>query len=135
MCEKVIPHALRGDPPDNVAACVVSFSAAISACENGVQWEQALSLLHKMRAAGTTANVVSHSAATAGCDEGDQCQQALTVFPKMRDGGAHVISLGSATAVCPNGAMCEKGGQGAQTSAPNVVSHSAAISSCERCMP
>ena len=32
-----------------VGAVLTSFSAAISACEKGKQWEQALTMLHKLR--------------------------------------------------------------------------------------
>ena len=33
---------------------VINFSAAISACEKGEQWQRALSLLKEMRLAGAT---------------------------------------------------------------------------------
>ena len=50
---------------------MISFSAAISACEKGGQWERALSLLGKMRKAGITSNVISFSAAISACEKGE----------------------------------------------------------------
>ena len=38
---------------------MISFNAAISACEKGKQREQAFVLFHKMRKTGMTANVIS----------------------------------------------------------------------------
>ena len=46
-----------------MTANVISFSAAISACEKGEQWEQALALLHKMHETSRASNVISLSAA------------------------------------------------------------------------
>ena len=48
----------RGVEPD-----VISFSAAISACEKGGQWERALSLLEEMGRRGVEPDVVSFNAA------------------------------------------------------------------------
>ena len=47
----------------SIIAEVTSFSAAISACEQGWTWEQALTLPHKMREASKTATVISFSTA------------------------------------------------------------------------
>ena len=44
---------------------VISFSAAISACEKVERWQRALSLLDDMRRAGVTLDVISFSAATS----------------------------------------------------------------------
>ena len=49
---------------------VVSWSAAISACEKGKQWEGALGLLQEMVHQLLTPNVVSWSAAISSCEKG-----------------------------------------------------------------
>ena len=49
---------------------VISFNAAISACEKGGKWERALSLLDAMRERGVTPNVISFSAAISACEKG-----------------------------------------------------------------
>ena len=48
----------------------VSHSAAISACEKGKHWEEALRLLQEMLQRSLTPDVVSHSAAISACEKG-----------------------------------------------------------------
>ena len=52
-------------------------SAAISACDNGQQWQQALGLLAVMQQTAVLPNVISYNAAISACDNGRQWQQAL----------------------------------------------------------
>ena len=47
---------------------VVSHTAATSACEKGVQWEDALGLLHGTPQSARTPDVVSYTAATNACE-------------------------------------------------------------------
>ena len=51
----------------SMIANMVSFSAAISACEKGEQGEKASTLRHKMRKTGRTAGVISDTTISA-CD-------------------------------------------------------------------
>ena len=51
---------------------VISFIAAMSACEKGRQWEKGLSLLGEMRKVDVTLNVISVSAAISACKKGRQ---------------------------------------------------------------
>ena len=51
---------------------VVSYSAGISACEKGKQWQRALSLLSEMQDVKVEPNVLSYSAGISACDKGDQ---------------------------------------------------------------
>ena len=62
---------------------VISFSAAIYVCEKGGQWEQALSLLDKMRWAGMTLNVISFSAAICTCEKGGHWERAFSMLNKI----------------------------------------------------
>ena len=62
---------------------VISFNAAISACEKGGQWQRALSLLDDMCKAGVTMNVISFSAAISACEKGGQWQRALCLLEDM----------------------------------------------------
>ena len=64
---------------------VITHNAAVSACEKGGQWKQALSLLKGMQDAGVARNVVSFSAAISACEKGGQWQQALSLFKEMQD--------------------------------------------------
>ena len=49
---------------------VVSHNAAISACEKGKHWEEALRLLQDMLQRSLTPSVVSHSASISACEKG-----------------------------------------------------------------
>jgi len=49
---------------------VSSYSSAISACEKGQQWEQALNLLPEMRRSWLEPNVISYSSAISACEKG-----------------------------------------------------------------
>jgi pentatricopeptide repeat protein len=90
-----------------VAPNVISFNAAISACEKGGQWQRALSLLEEMRAAGVTPNVISFSAAISACEKGGQWQRALSLLEEMRAAGVtpNVISFNAAILACAAGSQ------------------------------
>ena len=62
---------------------VVSFNAAIGACEKGKQWEEALGLLLEMAHQLLTPNVVSWSAAISACEKGKQWEGALGLLREM----------------------------------------------------
>ena len=86
---------------NGMIAIVISFSAAISACEKVEQWEQALALLHNMRETGLTAYVIRHTASSAvregkavgqcghlsAREKGEQWQQALSLRHTTCKGG------------------------------------------------
>ena len=118
---------------------VFHYSAAISACEKGGQWQRALALLDEMRAKGVAPNVITFSAAISACEKGGQWQRALALLDEMRAKGVapNVITFSAAISAC------EKGGQWqralalldemrAKGVAPNVITFSAAISACEK---
>jgi pentatricopeptide repeat domain-containing protein 1 len=49
---------------------MISFSAAISACKKGGQWQKALSLLDEKQICGIAPNAITYNAAIAACDKG-----------------------------------------------------------------
>ena len=55
-----------------MTANVLSFSAAISACEKGGEWEQASKLPDTMIGSGMIANVISFSAVISACEKGQR---------------------------------------------------------------
>merc|ERR1739841_325877 len=83
---------------------VISYSAAISACEKGGQWQVALGLLATMQEAALVPNVISYSAAISACEKCGQWQEALGLLATMQE--ADLV--------------------------PNVISYNAAISACEK---
>ena len=50
----------------------ISYNAAISACEKGKQWEEALRLLKQMTCRALTHDEISYSAAISACEKGKQ---------------------------------------------------------------
>ena len=70
-----------------VAPNVISYSAAISACEKGGRWEQAVSLLDEMREAGVLPNVVSFNAAISACEKGGRWERAGVLRAALPDAG------------------------------------------------
>jgi len=75
---------LDGMRAAGVTPNVISYNAAISACEKGRQWEKAVSLLDGMRAAGVTPNVISYSAAIQACAVAEQPATALRLFQQAQ---------------------------------------------------
>ena len=65
---------------------IISYSAAISACDNGRQWQQAsaLGLLAVMQQTAVLPTVTSYIAALSACDICRQGQQALGVLAGMQ---------------------------------------------------
>ena len=118
---------------------VITYSAAISACEKGKKWEKALSLLEQMRDARIKPDVISYSAAISACEKGGQWERALSLLEQMRGEGIEpdVISYSAAISACEKGSQWEKAlslleqmrDEGIK---PNVISYNAAISACEK---
>ena len=102
---KLYPEHLTAS--EQFQCCHLSFGVAISACEKGGQWEQALRFGEELRESGMTANMISFSAAISACEKGWQWQQALALPHKMREAGmsANVISFSAVISAC------DKGGQ------------------------
>ncbi|CAK0910425.1 unnamed protein product [Prorocentrum cordatum] len=62
-----------------------SYSAGISACQNGVQWHQAFALLSGVCEAKPAFNSVSHASWTNASETGWQCQRAVWLHGVMRE--------------------------------------------------
>merc|ERR1712098_872511 len=75
---------LQEVPHRSLMLDVVSYSAAISACEKGKHWEEALRLLQEMLHRSLTPDVVSHSAAISACEKGKHWEGALRLLQEMR---------------------------------------------------
>merc|ERR1711918_110689 len=77
---------------------VISYSAAICACEKGQQWEQALSLLHEVRRSQVKLDVLSFSAGMGAWEKGQRWEQALCLLREILQSRMHpnVISYSDA---------------------------------------
>ena len=65
----------RGVEPD-----VITWNAAISACEKGGQWERAMELFQKMQERRVVPNVITWSAAISACEKSGAVQEAIELF-------------------------------------------------------
>ena len=72
---------------------VITFSAAISACEKGGQWQRALALLDEMRAARVTPDVITFSAAISACARASQPDQAMRLWSEVRTSSSLVPDI------------------------------------------
>ena len=62
---------------------VISYNSAISACEKGQQWKQALSQLLEMWTPQRTPDVINYNSAISACEKGQQSEQALSLLLEM----------------------------------------------------
>jgi pentatricopeptide repeat protein len=116
---------------------VITYSAAISACENSEQWQQALSLLANVGSSNALPDVATYNAAISAFGKRGPWQQALELFQRMTEDSA---KRGATTCDAAIGA-CEKGGRWqAKDLFKNLVTnkvrrdtptYTAAISACE----
>mmetsp|Transcript_40075 Transcript_40075/g.114658 ORF Transcript_40075/g.114658 Transcript_40075/m.114658 type:complete len:96 (+) Transcript_40075:382-669(+) len=67
-----------------VSPNVISFSAAISACDRAGQWVQALALLAAALAAGLEPDVFAFSAAISACSTAGLGQAAVKLLNEMQ---------------------------------------------------
>lgn len=90
---------LRFGVADVGARSVVTFGAALTACERGRQWLSALQLLTKMPATSLQGNVVTYSAALAACADAVQWHAACQLFWDMASASveANTVVFGAAT--------------------------------------
>ncbi|MCL9843950.1 type III effector protein with ppr repeats [Ralstonia solanacearum] len=93
---------------------VVTYSAAISACEKAGRMDEALVLLNELKAMGSDdpmmrPNVVTYSAAISACEKAGRADHALVLLGELKVLAGHDPTM-----------------------RPNVVTYSAAISACEK---
>ena len=89
---------------------VISYSAAISACEKAGRCDAALSLFQTMREDDVRPDVISYSAAISACEKAGRCDEALSLFQTMREDDVRpdVISYSAAISACEKAGQWEK---------------------------
>ncbi|CAJ1431933.1 unnamed protein product [Effrenium voratum] len=116
-------------PSAKVQANDVSFSATISACEKGGQWQQALALFRAMPAAQVQANIYSFSATISACGRGGQWQHALALLRAMPEASIKTSDFCFAPAI----SACGKDGQWQQALALFFEMHHAEVEPNDVC--
>jgi pentatricopeptide repeat protein len=69
---------------------VITYNAAISACEKEGKWQQALALLDQMRDQGVTADVITYNAAISACEKGGEISESASLLTRGMEEGLFV---------------------------------------------
>ena len=68
---------------DSCGSTLVTYSAAISACEKGQRPQQALHMLQELQLRGLLPDVITYSAAISACEKWHKPQQALHLLQEV----------------------------------------------------
>ena len=94
---------------------VITYNAAISACEKGEQWEYALALLRRMEARRLRPDAISYCATISACGRGGQWERVLSLLDQMEEGGLQ-LGVGPRTpataSIHPGAQACTYGKHG-----------------------
>ncbi|APF90129.1 hypothetical protein HI806_19790 (plasmid) [Ralstonia solanacearum] len=131
---------------------VVTYSAAISACEKAGRMDEALVLLNELKAIDSDdpmmrPNVVTYSAAISACEKAGRADHAVTLLGELKALAAHdptmrpnVVTYSATISACEKAGWVDEAlalldelralGQSDPALRPNVITYSAAISAC-----
>ncbi|CAE8588905.1 unnamed protein product [Polarella glacialis] len=126
-------------PEAKVVPNEITYSAAISSCEKGGQWQLALNLLSLMPAARVVPNEITYNAASSACEKSGHWQLALALLSLMPEAKVVPDEITYNAAI----SACEKGGQWKLAlnllslmpeamMVPDEITYNAAIDVCER---
>ena len=95
-----------------VAPNVVTYTAAISACQKGWQWERAVALLADMQRDGVKPNTITYNALLSACAREGRWEEALALLQDMKVGGCppDMVSFNAAHEACQNAGRWEAAG-------------------------
>ena len=98
---------------------MISFSAAISACEKDGEWQQTLSPLADRHIADMSPMMISFSAAISACEKDGERQQMLSPLADMHIADMNPMMISFSAAI----SACEKDGEWQQTLSPLADMH------------
>ncbi|CAK0788104.1 unnamed protein product [Prorocentrum cordatum] len=120
---------------------IFSYSAGISACEKGEQWQRALALLSEIRKAklGPVVISLSYNAGISACEKCEQWQRALALLSEMREAklAPNVISTARGSARARRASSGSRPWRcsarcGRRSWGPTLSIYNAGISACEK---
>ena len=88
-------------------ADIISYTAAIGACEKSQKWQQALQLLHEALARALQANELTFTAAISACEKSASWQKALVLLVQVSEQGLQrdLVLLNAAISACAKAGM------------------------------
>jgi len=86
---------------------MISFNAAISACEKAGQWERVLSMLSELKKSGTTPSALSFNVAVSACQKDGQWERGLAFLSELREASMTPDVMGFNAAILAS----DRGGQ------------------------
>ncbi|CAK0832932.1 unnamed protein product [Prorocentrum cordatum] len=115
-----------------------NYSAGISSCDEGEQWQLAMSLLSEMWEAKLGLNANSFSAGVSACGKGQQWQMAMSLLSEIWEAklGLNAISFSVGTSACGQGeqwqqALALPSEMLGVKLEPTIICYSTPISTCE----
>lgn len=122
-----------------IALGVITYGAALGACERSGQWQPALALLAGMRLMGPVPNVITTNAVISACARAQRWEWALHLLCSMGESELvpDVVSFNAAINACEKGRRLDEAlallrEMGPQQVKPDVISFSSALSACEK---
>ena len=116
---------------------VISFSAAIRACERAGVWQLALSLLQQMKEQMLQSNVIVHNSVLSVFSQAGEWERALLWLRNMKEQMAcTTISYNTAITACARSAQWLQAihllsFESFESVSTDIISYNAAINSCE----
>eukprot|EP00930_Biecheleria_cincta_P013433 TRINITY_DN11972_c7_g1_i1.p1 TRINITY_DN11972_c7_g1~~TRINITY_DN11972_c7_g1_i1.p1 ORF type:complete len:332 (-),score=69.50 TRINITY_DN11972_c7_g1_i1:21-1016(-) len=85
----------------------IVYSACISACEKGGQWQHAIALLAEMAGFAVQRNSISYNATVSACEKAGQWERALVLVAEMKSGSVESCHITYNACI----AACDQAGQ------------------------
>eukprot|EP00435_Cladocopium_sp_Y103_P060168 s285_g21.t4 len=119
---------------------IISYGAAMTACERAEEWQLALSLLDELHSAKLQGNLVTYNTCISACEKAGEWEAALGLFQEILEhlqADLDVISYSSAASACEKASQWERAVELLRhlrhhSLQENVITCNAVISACEK---
>ena len=87
----------------------ITYSATISACEKGGEWQEALRLFNEMDGKRVPRDTITYNATISACEKGGEWQEALRLFNEMdaKRVPRNPITYSATISACEKGGQCK----------------------------
>ncbi|CAE8623684.1 unnamed protein product, partial [Polarella glacialis] len=97
---------LSSMPSKSQSPDVVSYNAAVNACEKGRTWERAIGLVQEMlRGGGVAPDIITFNSAISACEKAQQWEIALSLVAVLTSQGLSPdrVTFNAALSACSGG--------------------------------